>query len=150
MRLRPPSCERACEYVSLDLDGELSPFGRALLERHVQRCPSCAEYARVVAGATELLRATPVEEFRLPDLKLRTRRLGRILSGVAATAAVAAVAAWLGVASTQSPRAPSTSVSLPHGIGAIDPRRDWPAGLPSSAKLVQLAPGGLQTVDVEP
>lgn len=150
MRLRPPSCDRACEYVSLDLDGELSPFGRALLERHLQRCPSCAEYAELVTAATELLRATPVEEFRLPDLELRPRRLGRIVTGVAATATVAGVAAWLGVSWTQSPRVPSPGVSMPHGVGAIDPRRDWPAGLPSSAKLVQLAPGGLQTVDVQP
>jgi anti-sigma factor RsiW len=154
MEFRPASCNRAAEFVSLELDGELSPFERAMLERHIQRCELCAEYARTVVGLTELLRATPVEEFRLPIVQLRSRRrVGRVVRSVAATAAVAAVGVWLGVSSSGSPRAPGRvqTFSSDRALAVVsDHRNDWSAGLPRTRELVQLSPGGLYSGDMSP
>ena len=37
-------CERAREWASLRLDGELSELERALLDAHTRNCAACAEY----------------------------------------------------------------------------------------------------------
>ena len=147
MELRPTSCDCAAEFVSLAVDGELSPFERAMLEQHIQRCELCAEYARTVVGLTELLRATPVEEVRLPVVQLHApRRVGRVVRSVGATAAVATVGIWLGFSSSGSPRDPGrvTTFRSDRAVAVVpDQRHDWPAGLPRERMVVQLAPGGL-------
>jgi hypothetical protein len=152
MQTRPASCERTAQFVSLDLDGELSAYGRAMLKRHVQRCEICAEYAGTVAGLTELVRAEPLEEFRLPiTLSGPRRRVSPIVRNIAAIAAVATVGVWLGVAHSGVPRAHTPFQTFnPPPVAPTDDSRDWPAGLPRAARVVQLSPGGLSTNGTTP
>src|SRR4051794_26816010 len=148
----PADCERAAQYVSLELDGELSTGERAMLRRHVQRCESCAEYAVTVAGLTELLRAAPLEEFRLSTTFAgRRRRLSPLVRNVAAVAAVAAVGGGVGGSSSRVPRGHAPLKTFNPGPGAIaDDSRDWAAGLPRAQRVVQLSPGGLLTAGTIP
>jgi predicted anti-sigma-YlaC factor YlaD len=84
------SCDRARERLSLQLDDELSPHETLLLERHLVRCPVCADFAAAARSCTELLRSAPLEA--APPLML-PRRLGARRFQVRAGAAVASVAA---------------------------------------------------------
>jgi anti-sigma factor RsiW len=149
MELRPKSCERAAEFVSLELDGELSLLERAILKRHLQRCEPCAVYARQITALTEMMRTAPAEQIRVQiDTWRLRRRVYRVLQSGAATAAVAAVAIWLGIVASGTPRehAPNPTVSPRSTAGAVsDDRYDWPAGLPRTVPLIQLFPGGLYT-----
>jgi predicted anti-sigma-YlaC factor YlaD len=62
-RLLPSDeCARACEWVSLRLDSQLSDFEEVLLEAHLERCPDCRACAETTTRLTEILRATPLEE----------------------------------------------------------------------------------------
>jgi predicted anti-sigma-YlaC factor YlaD len=151
MEIRPKSCERAAQFVSLELDGELSRFERAMLKRHLQRCEPCAAYARDVIGLTGLLRAAPAEEIRLPLVfSLHRRRVFRMLPSVAAAVAVAAVGVWFGISSPGNTRVPTHIGTFSSGsgvaVGALsDDRYDWPAGLPRTVQMIQLGPGSLYT-----
>jgi len=51
LRAQNRVCDRAREYSSRSLDGELSDFERALLETHLERCDACRAYAAAVAAA---------------------------------------------------------------------------------------------------
>jgi hypothetical protein len=149
----PASCARTSEFVSLALDDELSPFLRAMLERHLERCETCRTYAGTVAGLTETLRSTPPEEFRLPSMRFRMRRrTGWVVSNAVATAGVAAVGIWLGVSLSSEPGAtrPSAAPISPGTVAIVNDRGDWPAGLPSVREKVQLIPGGLRTAGKGP
>jgi hypothetical protein len=85
-------CERAREWVSLRLDGELSEFEHALLDGHLERCGGCAEFAREVSAATFALRGAPRAQLGRPIvLPVRSRRILRPLTGFAAAAAIATV-----------------------------------------------------------
>lgn len=155
MGIRPASCDRTISLVSLALDDELSPFQRAILERHLKRCEVCATYAGTVVGATELLRAQPLEEFRLPDLPLRARRrVGLVVRNSVATAAVAAMGIWFAVSFAGAPPTPrpSESFTLPPSVtgAATNDSRDWAAGLPRVKEMIQLIPGGLRTAGKGP
>jgi ferric-dicitrate binding protein FerR (iron transport regulator) len=152
MEIRPRICERAAHFVSLDLDGELSLFERRMLKRHLQRCEACAAYARDVAAYTQMLRAAPLEEIRLPiEFSLRRRRVSRVLPSIAATAAVAAVGIWFGFSSLGNARVPTNGGAFNSRPGHLavrsvsDDRYDWPAGLPRTVQVVQLGPGSLYT-----
>src|SRR5438445_586854 len=104
MELRPRACERASEFVSLELDGELSLFERAILRRHLQRCERCAASSRQITALTEMVRTAPVEQIRVSiDIWRRRRRAFRVVQSVAATAAVATVALWVGRRVAQRP-----------------------------------------------
>jgi len=150
MELRPRACERASEFVSLELDGKLSLFERAILRRHLQRCERCAAYSHRTTALTEMVRTAPVEQIRVSiDIWRRRRRVSRVVQSVAATAAVATVAIWFGIgAATRSIREhnPVSPVGSGSAAGAVsDDRYDWPAGLPRTVPLIQLFPGGLYT-----
>jgi anti-sigma factor RsiW len=54
-------CERAREWASLRLDGELSLLEEELLERHLGACESCAAFEAGMRETTELLRTAPEE-----------------------------------------------------------------------------------------
>jgi anti-sigma factor RsiW len=149
MELRPKFCERASEFVSLELDGELSLFERAILRRHLQRCERCAAYSHQITAMTEMVRTAPVEQIHVSiDIWRRRRRVFRVVDSVAATAAVAAVAIWLGIGASRTTHqhAPAGAVNPASAVGALlNDRNDWPAGLPRTARLIQLSPGGLYT-----
>jgi predicted anti-sigma-YlaC factor YlaD len=103
LRAQNRVCDRAREYSSRSLDGELSDFERALLETHLERCDECRAYATELAEIVTRLRAAPLEA--LPHqvaLPSRRRVRTRALQGAAAAAAaVVALTAGL-VGSLQS------------------------------------------------
>ena len=54
-------CDRARQWASIELDGELSNFERALLDAHLADCSSCAEFRGSIGELTHALRAAPLE-----------------------------------------------------------------------------------------
>jgi predicted anti-sigma-YlaC factor YlaD len=84
-------CERARQWASASVDGELSTFERALLADHLERCASCREFSLAITDLTTALRAAPRE--RLEGISIgRVRRHVRLrLAPAAAAMAVAAV-----------------------------------------------------------
>jgi predicted anti-sigma-YlaC factor YlaD len=84
-------CDRARQWASLELDGELSSFERALLANHVAGCPSCKAFRAEIGGVTTALRAAPYEPFGGIVLGRIRRRAGMRLAPAAAAMAVAAV-----------------------------------------------------------
>ena len=87
-------CERARQWASASVDGELSTFERALLSDHLERCASCHEFSLAISDLTTALRAAPRE--RLENISIgRVRRHVRLRLAPAA-AAMAVVAVGLG------------------------------------------------------
>jgi predicted anti-sigma-YlaC factor YlaD len=84
-------CDRARQWASLELDGELSSFERALLANHVAGCPSCKAFRAEIGGVTTALRAAPYEPFGGIVLGRIRRRASMRLAPAAAAMAVAAV-----------------------------------------------------------
>jgi hypothetical protein len=110
-------CERAREWVSLELDGELSELEGALLRAHLDRCAACAAFANGVRTFTRELRAAPLEEpARMPLLPGAARRVRvRTLQAVAAAAAVGAAVVLGGLAgalSSSAPREPARAAAV--------------------------------------
>ena len=86
------NCERAREWSSLRLDGELPQLQRAMLRKHLAACPGCTEFDSDLAGATVALRTAPLELLERPVAIPRRRRSAlRIAPAFAAAAAVAFV-----------------------------------------------------------
>jgi predicted anti-sigma-YlaC factor YlaD len=84
-------CERARQWASLELDGELSTFERALLDAHVEGCASCGEFRAEIGSLTGALRAAPHERFEGVVIGRMRRRARMRLAPAAAAMAVAAV-----------------------------------------------------------
>jgi ferric-dicitrate binding protein FerR (iron transport regulator) len=111
-------CDRAGEWVSLRLDGELSDLEEELLERHLGVCDHCRAFAADVRWATDVLRLTPQErpERRLtlpaPPRRLVTRRRLTAVAAAAALAVGALVGALVERPSSQAPADGPTEVSL--------------------------------------
>ena len=92
MRVVNHECDRAHEWVSLELDSELSEFEATLLSAHLAECSECREFQRDVAGLTLELRAAELERLERPVSVPSRRRLSlRPLQASAAALAVAAV-----------------------------------------------------------
>ena len=53
----PDDCEPMRLSISARLDGELSEAEQTELERHLDRCDPCAQFAHGLAGFTEVLRS---------------------------------------------------------------------------------------------
>ncbi len=92
----PRACDRAREWCSFEVDGELSSFEQALLEAHVSRCPDCRAFRAGVVGATALVQATPLERpsepIRIPSARRSRFVVQRVLAPAAVAAAVAVAA----------------------------------------------------------
>jgi len=84
-------CDRAREWASADLDGELSTFERALLEGHLAGCPSCSEFHMAIGNLTGALRAASRESFEVGVSRRTRRRVSLRLAPAVAAMAVAAV-----------------------------------------------------------
>lgn len=84
-------CERARQWASASVDGELSTFESALLADHLERCASCRGFSLAIADLTTALRAAPRE--RVESISIgRVRRHVRLrLAPAVAAMAVAAV-----------------------------------------------------------
>jgi anti-sigma factor RsiW len=98
VRLRRTSaCDRAAQWISLDLDGELSELERAGLARHLERCERCRATRSDFGAFTDILRSTPPARRSSPVLVTlpgrpgtRARRRGAVAL-LASSAALAAV-----------------------------------------------------------
>jgi predicted anti-sigma-YlaC factor YlaD len=84
-------CDRARQWASADVDGELSAFERFLLENHLAGCPPCREYSTSVGGLTKALRAAPLEPFEVIVTGRNRRRVSLRFAPAAAAMAVAVV-----------------------------------------------------------
>jgi ferric-dicitrate binding protein FerR (iron transport regulator) len=108
MQLIPARCERSREWASLRLDGQLSTFETALLDRHLRRCSACRAFAEAATVQTQLLRSAPLEEplrgVTLPERSSRPVRRGAA-GALGALVAAAAAAAVLFSPSSPSPTA---------------------------------------------
>jgi predicted anti-sigma-YlaC factor YlaD len=83
-------CDRARQWASIELDGELSTFERVLLRAHLAHCPPCRDFREQTSGLTHALRAAPLEQLEQPIQIGRMRR--RLRLRVAPAAAAMAVA----------------------------------------------------------
>ena len=137
-------CERARQWASLRLDGELSELEDALLEKHLEGCASCSAFAARLTSTTEAVRAVPQERpqidyprFERPVFRLPVGRRVAIV----AVAAAAALGAFVGSslqkpAPEQAPNGPQLSFrtdqnqlrQLPHH--AKQPASPQPAHVP--------------------
>lgn len=95
MRTTGRRCDRAREYASLRLDDELSDFERALLDSHLDRCPSCRAFADDLVGVTDRLREAPLERPTIA-ITLPRRRFVPV-RGIQVSAAAAAVVSVVGI-----------------------------------------------------
>ena len=102
---RNSRCERARQWASLRIDGELSELEDALLEKHLEGCASCSAFAVRLGATTEAVRTAPQErpQISYPRFERPTIRLpvGRRVA-IVAIAAAAALGAFVG-SSLQSP-----------------------------------------------
>jgi predicted anti-sigma-YlaC factor YlaD len=95
-------CDRARQWASTELDGELSTFEHVLLRAHLVGCSSCKDFRASIAGTTRALRAAPLEQLESPVEIRRIRRRPRLrLAPAAAAVAVAAVGLGSFLASAQ-------------------------------------------------
>jgi predicted anti-sigma-YlaC factor YlaD len=89
------ACDRARQWVSADVDDELSRFERVLLAAHTATCSSCREFHAAAIAITTTLRTTPLEQpERLIEIARVRRRLR--LRFAPAVAAMAVMAVGLG------------------------------------------------------
>jgi len=103
---RTSPCERASQWISLRLDGELSELEDAALARHLDSCPRCLALSARVGGFTWMLRGQPLVEIPHPVVVVPNRSRRRIRAA-GRGGAVLAFAAVLG--------ASASLFVLPHG-----------------------------------
>jgi predicted anti-sigma-YlaC factor YlaD len=86
------ACDRARQWATADLDGELSRFEHVLLSAHLADCPSCREFTAAIGGFTEMLRTAPPEHLeRTIEIGRLRRRIGLRLAPAVAAMAVTVV-----------------------------------------------------------
>jgi predicted anti-sigma-YlaC factor YlaD len=86
------ACDRARQWATADLDGELSKFERVLLDAHLMDCPSCREFTTAIGGLTEMLRTAPPAALERPiEIGRLRRRIGLRLAPAVAAMAVTVV-----------------------------------------------------------
>lgn len=85
-------CDRIQEWISLEVDDELSRIERALVDRHVAACADCAAFGAHVQAFTAALRDAPLEPLEQPIALPSRRRVPLRSFQVGAAAALAVVA----------------------------------------------------------
>src|SRR5690242_14767612 len=103
---RTTPCERAAQWISLDLDGELGRLEQAALLRHLRRCDHCRSASSEIGGFTLALRAAePVAPERavavVTPAWARRRARGALRGGALVVAVAAAVFAILTALTSQ-------------------------------------------------
>jgi hypothetical protein len=90
------ACERAAQWMSLELDGEIAVLERAALARHLQHCAPCRSSRVEIVGFTRALRKAPAEGPAGPIVIAHPQRRRRVArAGLAALVAAGAVAGGL-------------------------------------------------------
>jgi ferric-dicitrate binding protein FerR (iron transport regulator) len=91
-------CERARQWASLSIDGELSELETRLLGRHLEACEGCRTWVESVAGFTAELRAAPLERPQPVELPrvAHVSSPGRRRIALVAVAVAAALGTLLG------------------------------------------------------
>jgi predicted anti-sigma-YlaC factor YlaD len=120
LSFRSERCSRAREWVSLEIDGELSTLEAAVLEAHLRECPDCQHFRRETTAISDGIRTAPFERVPRP-VSLPTRRgRPRLVRQLTTAAAVATVAITLGttLATSHSSRSRSRGVPLTVGTTA--------------------------------
>jgi anti-sigma factor RsiW len=85
-------CDRVRAQISLELDVDLSQVERAMLRKHLARCPECRSFeAAVRAFTAELREAAPELPSRPVVVSRPARRRAGMATGVFAQAGAAAV-----------------------------------------------------------
>ena len=128
------TCDRAREWSSLRLDGELSELESVLLEAHLKHCNACSAFAVAAEAVALQLRCAAPERLEQP-VRLPARRTASSLRAVQLGAAAALVAAAAGLGTLFGAIGPQ-----PHSF-TVTPK------LPQSAALlaVDTSPRGLPT-----
>lgn len=85
------NCERAREWSSLRLDGELPQLQRAMLNRHLTACGGCAAFDADLAATTAALRSAALQPLGQPVVLPRLRRSALRAAPALAAAAVVVV-----------------------------------------------------------
>jgi predicted anti-sigma-YlaC factor YlaD len=88
---RTTACERAAQWISLELDGELGRLEQAALARHLRRCGRCRSTSSDIGMFTSALRdSPPVEPSRAVDVVTpewaRRRARRKVRGGILALA----------------------------------------------------------------
>jgi hypothetical protein len=137
MAVLPRSCERARNWVSLDLDDELSELETAMLRAHTARCVPCATFQADAAAMTSCLRLAPLEPMPAPVVLPTRRRSVSRIAQVGAAAAVAVAAAGIGtmLSTSQSGARSSAPFQRPTEAQLMVAYLDAPQGLPQRAPI---------------
>lgn len=123
-------CERARQWASIELDGELSTFERVLLRAHLAHCPPCRAFREQTGGLTHALRAAPLEQLEQP---IQIGRMRRRLRLRLAPAAAAMAVAFVGLGSVLATSAVRSS--------SVGPEHVRPAA-------ISLAPAAVETMNL--
>ena len=115
-------CEQAREHVSLQLDGELSPFHQSALNAHLKACGACRSYAAVTATVSAQLREAQPEQPQFPVVLPHRSRI-RVPTRAVQVAAAAAVAMVVGLSSAGLSLTNGGSQSLPFRASEAFPDR---------------------------
>jgi anti-sigma factor RsiW len=140
-------CDRARQWASAAVDGELSTFERALLDAHLERCASCSEFSRDVQGLTNTLRAAPYEPFEGVVIGRVRRQVRLRLAPAAVAMAIAAVGLGSVLASTQLNGAPGIQ---PAAIAPLRAPADYALNQGRSEQLKQLELARLAELSARP
>jgi Putative zinc-finger len=109
---RNSRCDRARQWASLRLDGELSELEEILLEKHLEECAACRTFEARMVRTTELVRSTPTElpqiEYAPPRRRVVTLPVGR-RAAIVAIAAAAALGSLVGSSLERPEHGPPTA-----------------------------------------
>ena len=90
---RTGSCDRASQWISLELDGELSQLEQVALGRHLAGCARCRAVSADVRAFTAAIRSAPLVELERPVALAVDRRARVSPRRVAASLAFAGLSA---------------------------------------------------------
>ena len=153
VRHLPNACDRAREWASLALDGELSGFEQALLDAHLGRCADCRAFVTDVGDVTGLLRASTPERPSTPIAipgRLRPQTRVRNVLALAGAASIFVTAGLVGVmhsfGSTAQPLLLTHAVQQTGPVNAdlLQQRRGRRAQLVAVTQFRAAGPGGPQ------
>ena len=124
---RTTACERAAQWISLELDGELSEIEGAALGRHVDHCLACAASRTELGGFTRVVRAVAPVSPREPVTVAMPRALRKQLvrRGAISVLVATTIAAGAGLFTLQ--QSPPVTASSTLGLATQQQRMEFAA-----------------------